>query len=196
VPRRKIQPGLLSAPDAADLNARLEWLERRAVVAATGGILLTEGPGGTVVRQAAASAPAPAFSGARVQAASGQSIPNSTETIISWATYSTGYDMGGYFSSGSPTLLTAPEDGYYLAQLQIGWAANATGFRRIQIFTSQSPDTVVAVMSPPCSLSSPTTQTGSAPLFLTAGFNIFANVFQTSGSSLSIGGVLSLSRLR
>jgi hypothetical protein len=210
VPRRKVQPGLLSPADAADISARLDWLEQRAVVAATGGLVLTEGPGGTVVRLPTDTLPVytpPAFSGARVQLASGQSIPNDTATAISWPTpggtgVTVTYDTGGYYDGAHPTRLAAPEDGYYLAGGAIRFAFNAAGDRAAQLLSATGIDT-----SSGCK--APATGGGNGIIYATVGVQqvgpliageyveLFA--YQSSGGALSTVALqtrLSLTRLR
>lgn len=56
-----------------------------------------------------------------------QSIPNTTDTAISFDSVNT--DPLGSWDSGSPTRLTAKLTGRYIATGQVAFAGNATGFR-------------------------------------------------------------------
>jgi hypothetical protein len=133
VPRRKVQPGLLSPADAADISARLEWLEQRAVVAATGGLVLTEGPGGTVIRQPPVAEVAPSVPVARFYHSANQTISTGTPShALSFD--STRYNPGGFSMAGTPaTKLTVPADGYYLFGAQVEFQSNSTGYRFLEL---------------------------------------------------------------
>jgi hypothetical protein len=43
------------------------------------------------------------------------------------------YDVGGMVTAAEPSRLTAPEDGLYVVHVQVGFAANATGYREIEL---------------------------------------------------------------
>jgi len=68
---------------------------------------------------------------ARVYRDTAQSIPNNTETALSF-TLATKND-GGVWSAGSPTRLTAPVGGWYLVVAHIYWDTNATGYRALRL---------------------------------------------------------------
>jgi hypothetical protein len=59
----------------------------------------------------------------------GQTLTNDVSTPVEWNTVA--YDVGGMYSASQPTRLTAPEDGLYQINVQVGFAANATGYREI-----------------------------------------------------------------
>jgi hypothetical protein len=62
-----------------------------------------------------------------VQRTSSQSIPNATETVITWQ--SEVADTGSFWASGSPTRFTVAEAGLYLLSGSIRMLSNATGVR-------------------------------------------------------------------
>jgi hypothetical protein len=66
------------------------------------------------------------FCGAHVYRATNQSIPNSTDTAISWS--NTRYDSDGFWSAGAPTRLTVPSGkaGKYRLATTVSFAANST----------------------------------------------------------------------
>lgn len=78
------------------------------------------------------------FSGARVAipTASPYAAPYAAVgTINTWATGIAlfTYDTDGYFNAATPSLLTAPKDGYYVVGCSIYWQddTNATGIRQL-----------------------------------------------------------------
>jgi hypothetical protein len=189
VPRRKVQPGLLSPADAADLSARLDWLEQRAVVAATGGILLTEGPGGTVVRGTATPYTPPPFSGVAVyNSNAGFSVNDSTLTDYSFTNANNYTDR--YWDSGSPSLITIPRDGFYLFTATVAWQANANGDRWVEL-SDTTPTTHAAAAGKPNSVSTKTSFTLAVSLNAGAGAVFKLRMLQTSGGAISVlGGTL------
>lgn len=123
------------------------------------------------------------FSGARVTHDSGspQSIPNNSITAVTWATEA--HDVGGYFDAGSPTVFTAPQDGYYLLTASLGFASNGTGVRAawIQATTGQ---VAAATTLPVTGFATAMSLSGVA--FLTAGQTARVDGYQTSGAGLNV----------
>lgn len=62
-----------------------------------------------------------------VTISSPQSIPNDTNTAVSWDIED--HDYGGMWSAGLPTLLVAPAAGVYTIQATVVFAINTTGLR-------------------------------------------------------------------
>jgi hypothetical protein len=189
VPRRKIQPGLLSPADAADLNARLEWLEQRAVVAATGGILLTEGPGGTVVRQPPATAAPPVVTPVVLCSNNAdQSLVSGAETPLTVG--GAIFGQGGFSVSGG-TKLTFPEDGYYLIGASVEFSGNNTGIRRLALRVAGTGNPPMAIVQQDASAAGApwyglTLLSVSGIQFRAAGSYVEAFAYQNSGATLSV----------
>jgi hypothetical protein len=188
VPRRKIQPGLLSPADAADLSARLEWLEQRAVVAATGGLVLTEGPGGTVVRQP----PVPEIPPTPVvrynMGITSQTVTNNVYTPVTFdANYYPEFNVGGFSLTGTPTTkLTVPVAGYYLFGAMANWQANATGIRVLAFYGNGAPNYNTQVIQLPVTGGSETFMEITTLSYMQAGGYMELKAFQNSGGNLII----------
>jgi hypothetical protein len=71
--------------------------------------------------------PGDLFSGGRTYLSSSQTIATGTWTSVGFGTES--YDVGDYWTSGSSTRHTVPEDGKYHTTFNIRWQDNATGIR-------------------------------------------------------------------
>jgi hypothetical protein len=65
---------------------------------------------------------------ARVYRSSDQSISTSTDTALSFNTEQ--YDTDGFWTSGTPTRITIPTDGYYHIDSIVAWEQNNVGYRR------------------------------------------------------------------
>lgn len=120
---------------------------------------------------------------------SGQSIPNSTNTLISWSSAVSNTDT--MWASGTPTQITVQTAGTYVVTINIGWASNGTGFRFVfgllngttagfAVCKNQQAGAAFAVAA------IGTTQTVSAVLpNLAVGNTFFVLVNQGSGGALS-----------
>ncbi len=73
----------------------------------------------------------PTAFGAKTKLTSGQTITTATWTIITWA--STLYDNIDFWSSGTPTRLTAPYKGIFLIGYGADWGATSGGKRQHEI---------------------------------------------------------------
>ncbi len=62
------------------------------------------------------------------------SVPNNALTAITWDTEVK--DTNSMFAGGSPTIVTIQTTGFYLAILNVTFAANATGQRRVAMVLS------------------------------------------------------------
>ena len=120
-----------------------------------------------------------------VSRSTSQSIANSTTNVlISWTVED--YDVGGMFSPTSTTAATIPSGwgGLYLITANVQWAANGTGYRSIQINTSNS-ERVRHTMFPVGS--GPTTRMGISYIAnLAAGATVTIGLFQNCGDPLNI----------
>jgi hypothetical protein len=187
VPRRKIQPGLLSPSDADYISARLDWLEQRAVVAATGGLVLTEGPGGTVVRlPPVAEAPTPTPVARYNMGSTNQTLSNGFLTPITFDASSPEFNVGGFSLTGTPTTrLTVPVDGYYLFGGRADWLANATGIRQLSL-VPQGSGQVAEVIQAPSPAGFETVMEVNTLWYLPAGGYMELVAYQNSGGNLVI----------
>ena len=110
------------------------------------------------------------------------SIPNGSETTITWTLERWDYDS--MWASASPTRITLKSSGIYLIGANIVWAANATGERRLRIYPgnggTQARDFRSIVGD---------AYEGQFIAFLdyvTAGRYYTVDVYQTSGGALSV----------
>lgn len=128
----------------------------------------------------------PKFHGAMVYMSANQTITDSTETTLSWDTEE--YDTDAIHAAGSPTIFTIPS-GFTRAKcaVQIGWAVDSTGQRRviIQKNGAYSPgwagkrDNAI----------SDTNQNITTGVFVvTAGDTFNVKVYHTKGSNLDVVG--------
>lgn len=119
------------------------------------------------------------------------SAANDTTTTVTWDnSNSWGHNNNGVWSSGTPTKLFAPFDGYYTLYVHTTWASNATGYRRTSLrrynVAGSVQGTITTVTLPPVSGVS-TEYDLIVPQFeLAAGESIDAQVRQTSGGSLAL----------
>lgn len=114
-----------------------------------------------------------------------QSIANNTANVlVSWTTET--YDVGAMFAATSTTLATIPtgKGGIYLITTSIEFAANATGYRGVQINTAGTTrvrQTVASVGA------GPATRVSLATVWnLAAGDTVTVGLFQDSGGALNI----------
>jgi hypothetical protein len=125
----------------------------------------------------------------RVRRATTQSITNATDTFITWTIED--IDTDGCFTASSDTV-TIQTDGVYLVTAGMTFAANATGYRRMDVFKnpSNASDYGNAIFSVQYPVSSGTDDSflmGSSIQSFTSGQTIKAAVAQTSGGALNVG---------
>jgi len=95
------------------------------------------------------------------------------------------YDPAGMRVASAPDFLTAPRSGTYFFSASVGWVANATGFRRVDIDTTGSTvETVAYVVAPPNN-GAQLAQNLSGVVHLNAGESVRVAGLQTSGGSLT-----------
>ena len=95
----------------------------------------------------------------------------------------------------SPSLITIQRSGLYLVNDGVNWAANATGYRRIQVERNGELNDDIAALIGPASPIATTAQTGSGLVRLNAGDTLQLDVAQTSGGNLKIRGITPLDPL-
>jgi hypothetical protein len=136
---------------------------------------------------------------------SAQSIPDNTDTTITWSganvsgipeyDYDNGSEHGNPFLAANGTeLLIPPRPGLYDIRVSINWAANATGRREVWFFVKYHSYTVQLVAdSRPANPSSGLTQSCSGVAVVEAppaeGLNwprVYAQVYQNSGGNLNV----------
>lgn len=117
-----------------------------------------------------------------------QTIATATDADVVWTRSASSYADAGMFDAGSPTLVTIPTDGLYLAQLRIGYTANAAGIRRAHL-VQQSPSVAnLAVDIRPGSSHWYSPTYAETLCVLTAGTTLRAGAYQDSGWTLTILG--------
>lgn len=121
------------------------------------------------------------FKGARVRRTTNQAVATATFTPISFDT--TFYNVGGIWSAGSPTRLTAPVDGYYEVKGQVRWANNTTNTRGLWFQKNGTGNRIQGVYAPAMNSLE---QSTSTVIQLTAGDYIEVLAYQDSGGSLNI----------
>lgn len=117
--------------------------------------------------------------------ATAQSIPSASLTVISWDTEE--FDVGGFFTSATPTRVTIPTgmNGYYALSGQIAFAATAGGAERTIAFRKNG-TTNFAYGTAYFTSSAPSTPNISGrTVYLTAGDYIEVTAYQNSGSSVN-----------
>lgn len=119
--------------------------------------------------------------GALVRREATQSVSNNTDTLVSWDTEDR--DDNSYYSGGSPTRLTIPATGWYTGCTTVDWAFNATGSRYLHHRINGINTWLDQIGA---NLSEFVTRCWTE--YLTASDYIEVNVFQDSGSSLTIQG--------
>lgn len=93
------------------------------------------------------------------------------------------YDPAGMRTAAAPDYLTAPKTGTYVFSASVGWNANATGFRRVDIDINDV-DTVAYAVAPPNS-GAQLAQNVTGIAHLNAGESVHVAALQTSGGNLA-----------
>ena len=124
----------------------------------------------------------------RVRRATNQSIPNVTDTFVSWTLED--IDTDGMFTATSDTI-TIQTTGVYLVAASVYFAANATGQRIINMMKSPTTASDLAAAFaqswfPVASATNPSTLSASGLVSCVAGDTIKIVVYQTSGGPLNI----------
>jgi hypothetical protein len=121
--------------------------------------------------------------GARIYNATGLTITNNTDTLLTFDTER--YDVLAMHDASNSGRLTAPLAGVYLITATAAWTANATGTRRLIIYVNGS--TAIASTNNLTSSASVTTrQSVSTLYYLNIGDYVTVNGFQTSGGDLDV----------
>jgi len=127
-----------------------------------------------------------------------QSIPNNTNTALTWDTED--WDtVGGHSTVTNTSRYTCQSGyaGYYLVHAAVAWASNATGVRDIWVMKNgvDVPGSMITVQAPPAGVWS---QISETTVQLAVGDYIEAIVLQTSGGALltDLGGAASARQSR
>lgn len=125
-------------------------------------------------------------SAASVYLTSASSIPNITDSVVTWS--SAEYDTDSMFSAGSATRLTCKTAGIYIVTFTLAWPNNSTGERIgwIQKNGSTADRWGMVRMSP--STTGETIQTAAAQMSLVVNDYIQIGVYQSSGGALNLNG--------
>lgn len=138
------------------------------------------------------------FSGCILTRASNQSIPDTTNTLVSWTAET--LDVGGWFTP-SGTTITVPAgaipSGYTNIIVEIGcllvWAGNTVGTRKMEIYQNGASLFVLDTVSPPDATNLTIVRT-SLPIPAVAGDTFAINVAQSSTGALNLIGATSTLR--
>lgn len=128
-----------------------------------------------------AAPPLPTYPRAWVYQTGAQSLPNDVSTPVEWNTVA--YDTGSMFDPAFPTRLTAPEDGVYQINVQVGFAANATGYREILLRRDASDIGRVRVQTMTTAIA--VVPTITKEFTLTAGQHVEVWVRQNAGNAIN-----------
>jgi hypothetical protein len=125
---------------------------------------------------------------ARVRRATNQSIPNATDTFVSWTIED--IDTDGMFTATSDTI-TIQTAGVYIVTTSVYFAANATGQRVVNMMKSPSSVSDLAAAFaqswfPVASATNPSTLSASGVVNCIVGDTIKIVAYQTSGGALNI----------
>lgn len=115
--------------------------------------------------------------GARVTKSAVQSIPDATDTVVTWNTRE--YDSRGFWSSAATSVLTARETGLYYLFASSTWAGNSTGIREIQLLVDG-----VILTEDRRTASAASQATIGIGAYLKVGQQVSVQVRQTSGGPL------------
>ena len=113
-----------------------------------------------------------------------ESIPaGGVNTTVAWDAVDD--NTWGSWNAGSPSLLTVPFSGRFVAILNIRFAANATGNRFIQVVRTSDSKALGSLQNAAATVSTRMSLT-TAPFTLAAGDSVYAQVNQTSAGALNI----------
>lgn len=130
---------------------------------------------------------APAFVGVSLRRTTTQSIPNNTQTAVSFDTE--GWDTDAFHSTGTnPTRITVPtgKAGKYLVTGWAHFAANTTGKRGIQFLVNGTAASAQNGVYPTQGVGDEASLELTAVLDLAVGDYIEMAVFQNSGGALNL----------
>lgn len=124
---------------------------------------------------------------ASVLASSGQSIPNNTNTIITFNSTKI-FDTHGAYTTGANGFFTAPETGYYQANLTVAWASNSftAGNSLVIFFYKNGSQYSRATLNIQSTLSFQPNHQFSDVVYLAKGDTLDPRIFQNSGGARSL----------
>ena len=94
------------------------------------------------------------------------------------------YDPAGMRLPSAPDFLTAPRTGTYFFSASVGWTANSSGFRRIDLDTTSSTVQTVAYAVAPPNTGAQLAQNISGTIHLNAGESVRVAALNASGGNL------------
>lgn len=152
-------------------------------IGSTGQVLTVSGGVPTWASPASGST----FSGALVFNNAQQTIPNNTDTYLTYNSET--YDTDGYHSTSSNTgRLTIPtgKDGYYYVSSIVRWNNNTTGLRTMQITQGAAQNAVTVIEATPGGANAYIGYHAATIRYATAGDYFECKVNQTSGGDLNV----------
>lgn len=120
------------------------------------------------------------FPGARVEGV-GQNVGNGEYVSVSFSTVN--FNVGGVFSAGAPTKLTAPITGVYTITGTVEWTSGNPGYRQLEIDSSTGARLATSLI--PVAAAQFTYSNVSTAVKLTAGDSVQLVANQSSGGTLS-----------
>ncbi len=123
------------------------------------------------------------FPGARVEGPSTTTVKDGEYLSVAFTTAQ--FDVGGVFSAGSPTKLTASVTGVYVVSGHVEWTIGKPGYRQLEI---DGPGGRLATSLIPVAVEQFVYSTVSTIVKLNAGDSVVLVANQASGSTLSFSG--------
>jgi hypothetical protein len=185
----RLDPGadLLRDGGRGQLNETLDLLSAE-VRRLSARLVAAEGQTGTDSATGSGSAVETEFKGCRLNRAAAQSTTSGSAATISWDTEV--FDTGDFWLSGDPTRILIPQTGYYEAVTGVQWAANATGYRLVQInhrdSSGASQQAIQTRLMAVTGGSTTSIGANTGAIFCSAGDYLDVTIFQTSGGALTI----------
>jgi hypothetical protein len=149
-----------------------------------GGDLAGSFPNPSIRGGAVTPAKTGSFPGARVTSSPSQTVGNGAYVPLTLENPT--FNVGGVFSSTTPTKLTAPIAGVYVITGNLEWASGGAGYRQLEIDTSEQGR--VATNLIPVAAPQFTYNSVSTVVKLAAGETVDLVADQSSGASLSTNG--------
>jgi len=180
----KVAKSLVDAKGDLLVGSANDTVSRLAVASTAGYVLTVDSAEATGLKWAAAGA---AFSGCLLTNNGSQTIPNNTDTFLTYNTET--YDTDGYHSTSSNTgRLTIPtgKSGYYYVYSLVRWDNNSSGQRTMQITQGSGQSSIGVIEATPGGVSAYIGFHQGSIRYAAAGDYFECKVNQTSGGNLNV----------